>query len=199
MNEFNNFYGDAQESTGNSGTGEVSGYCMTNYELNDKGSLEIHFTKTFDSGKSITLKTWINAVNPEQVRVWEGKTKEECVKGEVTKLNRLVKSIVTNFVDKGEYEAAMKQVNSFESLVEVTKSLLPDNYSETQGTLVVGYNAKGYLSVPNRMGWDDTTKRHRPFFTVDSEVQLMDLPSNLTLEKPVPQAELAEIDIEDEF
>lgn len=204
--EFENLYGDAQETTGNSMTGRVSGFALTMYELNDKDSLELRFTKTFDSGKSIEIRNWVNPIDPEKVQVWEGKTQSECVKNEVMKQNKLIKNLICNYVSVEDYEAAMKSftpqgslLDQFKAFVELTKGLLPDNFNEVTGDLMVGYKSNGYYSFPNKLGWDKDKKRHRPFFTTDPDTQLMDLPNNLSLEKPVPVAELEEADVDDDF
>lgn len=206
--DLNNLYGDAVETTNNpSWTGEVAGYRMTNFFINDKNSLELNFTKEqpqFDTQRP--LRGWVNAVDMEKVNVWEGKTRQECIKNEVNKQNKLIKNLICNYVTPEEYTAHLKGFVSTGSLqdrfiqfVNHVAQLLPDNYAEVEGRLVVGYKANGYLAFPTRMGWDGDARRHRPFFSVDPETQLMAMPKNLTPNKPTPEAELGEDDVDDDF
>lgn len=182
--EFNPYGGEVAESTGNSGTGEVQGYCLTSYGLNDKGSLELVFTKTFESGKSISLKGWINDVDPEKVTVFEGQTKEKAITNAFNKMKRTVWSVVRQFADEATIGAAQGRVKaSFESLVEESKACLPEGFDKVEGRLVVGYKDNGYMAFPTRMQWDNDTKRYLPFFTTDPDQKLCGL-GNLTSEKP---------------
>lgn len=211
MNEnFNdlNLYGDVEETSGGpSWTGEVDGYSMTEFFVNDNRSLEIHFLKpnpNFETQRPI--KMWINAVDPEKVTVWEGKTLEQCLKSEITKQNRLIKNLALNFVEQDVYEAAFKEFkpsgsleDQFVAFVNKVKELLPANYADTTGRLVVGYNAKGYLTCPKTMFWNEETQRYMPFFSVDPEVELQPLPSKLSRTKPVPQETVAAADVDDDF
>lgn len=179
----NLYGGEVVESTGNSGTGEVPGYCLTSYGLNDKGSLELVFTKTFESGKSISLKGWINDIDPEKVRVFEGQTPEQAITKAFAKMKRTVWSLVRQFADEATVTAAQGRVNSWESLVEESKACLPEGFESMEGRLVVGYKDNGYLAFPTRMQWDAATSRYLPFFTTDPNQKLCGL-GNLTLEKP---------------
>lgn len=169
-----NLYGNVEETV-SSGVGPVQGYRMTSYGVNDNGSLEIHFTKSFESGKELTLRTWINPVDPERVTAFGDDTQEKAVAKAITKVNRTIKQIVRNYVDDDTYVAAMKGVTDFNSLVEATKSILPDNFDQIEGTLVVGYKDNGYLSTPGRLEWDAETSRFLPFFSTDPDARMCGL------------------------
>ena len=178
-------YGDVKDSVGGKLTGEVDGYALVHYGLNETGSLDLHFKKTTVNGKEILLRGRIYPVDATKVTPYQEQTQEEAVKTAITRLNRTIKNLIRNYVSEEEYSSAMKVVNSFETLVEATKNLLPAGFATKTGRLVVGFNKTGFLSFPTSMAWDKDTQRHLPFFSTNPEQQLRDMPNNLTLQKPV--------------
>lgn len=182
-----NLYGGGVPQPGNSGVGEVEGYRMIQFELNDKNSLELVFEKTFESGKSIALKGWINDVDPEKIVMFEGQTKEVALTKAFTKVKRNIWDLVRNYADDAAITAAQKRVNSWESLVNEAKSCLPPNFSEIEGTLVVGYKDNGFLAFPQSMQWDSASSRYLPFFSVE-KTKMRGL-GNLNLVKPETEDE----------
>lgn len=187
MSQNNNPYGGGVPEP-QSLTGEVSGFAMVHYDMNDNNSLEIHFQKEFASGKSITIKLWFNDVDPERVTPFGEETKEVAVSKAFTKLRRNVWNIIRNYADEQTITAAQKRANSWETLVSESKACLPADYSTKQGRLVVGYNSNGYLATPRGMQWDSDLRRYVPFFSVSEEQQLCSMPSNLSLIKPESDA-----------
>lgn len=190
-NNVNPYGGDVAESTGNSGTGAVSGYRLVAFGPNDKNSLELEFEKTFSSGKSMRLKGWLNDVDPNKVTVFEGQTQEKAVASAFTKLKRTIWNLVRNYADEATVAAAQGRVTSWETLMSEAKGCLPDNFNEIEGTLVVGYKENGFLAFPTRMQWDAATSRHLPFFSVNPSDTLCGL-GNLKAEKPEVAVEATE-------
>lgn len=68
-------------------------------------------------------------------------------------INSKVKHIATNYVTEEEFMNRFRAVQpkSFEDLVNLCTLILPKNFVELEGQLIVGYNNKGYLSVPRSM------------------------------------------------
>ena len=171
-----NLYQEANDTlnkaTGNNSTGEVSGYVLSKMEMHEKGALRIYFTKTFDSGKSMTLQCWINPTDFDAIQVFEGQTPESAKLKAAPKELSLFKSLARQFADEAQVTEAFKAVNSFPDLVAALESCV-DNAKV--GTLVVGYNPKAsndgkhYLSVPNRIVWDGDAKQWLPFFTTKGD------------------------------
>lgn len=65
-------------------------------------------------------------------------------------VNSKFKSVITAYCGEEAFDAAREQTKpkSFEALVNMGVALLPSNYTEMEGDLIVGFNKKGYLTVP---------------------------------------------------
>jgi hypothetical protein len=65
-------------------------------------------------------------------------------------INSKFKSLIVAFCGDEAYEVTRTktQPRSFEALVNMGIGLLPRNYAEIEGDLIVGFNKKGYLTVP---------------------------------------------------
>lgn len=183
------------EKKGNSGepswTGIVDGYALKEITRHEKGAAILVFHQPSDE-KGYTTKLFLNPVDTENIQVYNGDTKEAAIVKAITKENRLFKQLARNYKTAEEVDAAFNGVKGFDAKVEALKSCLPDNVGEVTGRLVVGYNAKGYLAIPNKLVWSDDDKQFLPFFTTDVNQKLQNLPSNLTRSKAQPSTEVGE-------
>lgn len=164
-------------------TGEVEGYCLSRFEKNEEGVLEIQFSKPLEGRDPITLRGWINPADPEKVKVFDEESKEEAVAREEYQISATIKSIVRNYCTDETYAEKMKSVNSYETLIDAAISLLPENFADIPGKLLVGYNKKGYLAFPyNARVFRN--KGYLGFYTTDMKGNLMYLPNYLSENKP---------------
>lgn len=127
--------------------------------------------------------------------MYEGDTKEGAIVKAITKENRLFKQLARNYKTQEEVDAAFAGAKGFVAKVEALKSCLPDNVGEVTGRVVIGYNAKGYLTIPNRLVWSGDDKQFLPFFSTDANQKMQNLPSNLTRSKVVPSTEVGEAEV----
>ena len=167
-------------------TGEVSGYRLQGKAvIQDNGSALLVFTKpTKNVDKPINIKVWINPVDISKVKPFEeGGDMDKAITSAIQKELRLFKSLARQFETEEGVNKAFAKPNGFTDLVDALNKCIPDNVDQIEGRLVVGFNDKGYLSVPNRLQWDSDNKRWLPFFTTDPSQKLQNLPNNLTLEK----------------
>lgn len=74
--------------------------------------------------------------------------------------------IADNYCTREEWNEAMKSVNSFKSLYEACKNLLPENFSSIPARIILTYKNNGYLEIPKH--WQTGV-----FFTTKPEVNLV--------------------------
>lgn len=190
----------AEEAEKKGGTGEpswtgiVDGYAIKEVTKHENGAAIIVFHQPADE-KGYTTKLFLNPVDTENIKVYDGDTKEGAIVKALTKENRLFKQLARNYKSAEEVDAAFAGIKGFDNKVEALKSCLPANVGEITGRLVIGYNNKGYLSIPNRLVWSDDDKQFLPFFTTDTNEKLQNLPSNLSRSKPTPSTEVGEGDV----
>lgn len=170
-------YGEFND-VGSNWTGTVFGYRMTEFNLNEKGSLEVIFTKN-----NINLRCWFNKIEKA-----EDETEEEFKKAR-TRLSRVINSLVLQYLSIAELKSKVKPTETFEDYIEQLRSALPSDFSEKEGYLVVGYNQNGYLQIPSYLQWEAESKRWLPFFSI-KETTMRDL-GKLSLTKP-SQVEVAD-------
>ena len=185
---------DAEKKGGSgepSWTGIVDGYALKEITRHEKGAAILVFHQPSDE-KGYTTKLFLNPIDIENIQVYSGDTKEAAIVKAITKENRLFKQLARNYKTAEEVDAVFSGVKGFDAKVEALKSCLPDNVGEVTGRLVVGYNAKGYLAIPNKLVWSDDDKQFLPFFTTDVNQKLQNLPSNLTRSKAQPSTEVGE-------
>lgn len=183
---------NATESSGDpSWTGEVDGYAVKEITKHENGAAIIVFHQPA-ADNDYTTKLFLNPIDFDQLNVFEGQTAESTALKAIQKENRLFKQLAKNYKTEEEVNTAFKDAKNFDAKVEALKSCLPDNVGEITGRIVIGYNQKGYLTIPNRLQWDSDVKRWLPFFTTNPEQQLMDLPNNLTRSKPQVSTEVTE-------
>jgi len=65
--------------------------------------------------------------------------------------NSRVKHVVCQFVDEAEFTKVTSTAKNFDEFVVLCATILPQNYSEIKGKLIMGYNNKGYLEIPRAM------------------------------------------------
>jgi hypothetical protein len=94
-------------------------------------------------------------------------------------INAKIKHIITNYISEEDFDNMVRdaRVSSFQQFVSVCKRMLPPNYKQMKGDLIVGYNQKGYLSIPYAM-W--VTGR---FFSVNNVKGELVVSKNLKLVK----------------
>lgn len=183
---------DAENKQGGgdpSWTGIVDGYAIKEVTMHENGSAIIVFHQPSDE-KGYTTKLFLNPVDTENIQVYEGDTKESAIVKAITKENRLFKQLARNYKTQEEVDAAFTGAKGFVAKVEALKSCLPENVAEITGRIVIGYNAKGYLTIPNKLAWSSDDKQFLPFFSTDVNQKMQNLPSNLTRSKVVPSTEV---------
>lgn len=188
--EANNSGGDP------SWTGEVDGYALKEIQMHENGAAMLIFHQPADE-KGYTNKLFLNPVDFENIPVYDGQTKEAAIVKAIQKENRLLKQLARNYAEADVVDAAFKDVKGFENKIKALESCLPPNVGEITGRIVIGYNAKGYLTIPNRLQWDGDSKRWLPFFSTNPDQQLMDLPNNLSRSKPQVDTEVQEDEVVD--
>lgn len=194
MNENVDYEQLAQEAENKQGgdpswTGEVGGYAIKEVVMHENGAAIVVFHQPADE-KGYTTKLFLNPVDTENIQVYEGQTKEAAIVKAIQKENRLFKQLARNYKSTEEVDAAFAGAKGFEAKVEALKSCMPDNVGEVTGRLVIGYNQKGYLSIPNRLVWSADDTQFLPFFTTDVNQKLQNLPTNLTRSKAQPSTEV---------
>jgi hypothetical protein len=99
-------------------------------------------------------------------------------------VNAKIRHIVLSFCTEEVFQKALEQAKpkNFTQYVKVCSALLPKNFREVQGRLILGYNTKGYLAVPYAM-WVTG-----PFFSTNSNTELS-ISSRITLERPQQEKE----------
>lgn len=185
---------DAEKKGGSgepSWTGIVDGYALKEITMHENGAAILVFHQPSDE-KGYTTKLFLNPIDTENIQVYNGDTKEAAIVKAITKENRLFKQLARNYKTAEEVDAAFEGKKGFVAKVEALKSCMPDNVGDVTGRLVIGYNAKGYLSIPNRLVWSDDDKQFLPFFTTDANQKLQNLPANLTRSKAQPSTEVSE-------
>lgn len=175
-------------------TGIVDGYAIKEVTTHENGSAIIVFHQPSDE-KGYTTKLFLNPIDTDNIQVYEGDTKEGAIVKAITKENRLFKQLARNYKTQEEVDAAFAGAKGFAAKVEALKSCLPDNVGEVTGRVVIGYNAKGYLTIPNRLVWSGDDKQFLPFFSTDTNQKMQNLPSNLTRSKVQPSTEVGEAEI----
>jgi len=116
-------------------------------------------------------RTWFSIPQPEEVT--SGRITSERFNELVTRFNSIIKHIVCNYVTEEQYHAQLKNYESPEQFVNDVLSLIPNNFQELKGELILMYNKKGYLSVPVSM------KLTGPFWSVGGRHKLV--PSQLVM------------------
>ncbi len=172
-------------------TGIVDGYAIKEVTMHENGSGIIVFCQPSDE-KGYTTKLFLNPVDTENIQVYEGDTKEGAIVKAITKENRLFKQLARNYKTQEEVDAAFVGAKGFAAKIEALKTCLPANVAEITGRVVIGYNAKGYLTIPNRLVWSSDDKQFLPFFSTDANQKLQPFPANLTRNKVQPSTEVTE-------
>jgi len=186
---------ESKQSGGDpSWTGIVDGYAIKEVTMHENSAAIIVFHQPSDE-KGYTTKLFLNPVDTENIQVYEGDTKEAAIIKAIVKENRLFKSLARNYKTSEEVDAAFANVKGFEAKIEALKSVLPPNVGEVTGRVVIGYNAKGYLTIPNRLVWSGDDKQFLPFFTTDANQKLQPFPANLTRNKVQPSTEVSESEV----
>lgn len=95
-------------------------------------------------------------------------------------VNAKLKHIATNFVTDEEFGNKLESMKpkSFKEMVDLCSSCIPPNFNEKKGGLLLGYNKKGFLSVPVAM-W---VTGH--FFAVEGSGKELTIDRKLQLERP---------------
>jgi len=124
------------------------------------------------------VKQWFSIPNYEEVQ--SGRITNDRYKDLVTRFNSILKHIVCNFVTEDQYQAHIKTYNSAKEFVIDMLTLIPANFQELEGELILIYNKKGYLSLPISM------KITGPFFSVGGRYTLK--PSGLVMDSKPKEA-----------
>lgn len=124
-------------------------------------ALDISFTK--DGDTISTRKFPVNPANisPREITEKGGnrrmQTQDEAVREAFGKFNSWIEHIVTNYdhllpEDKrGKFKDEFGKATGFESAVSIARNFLPAGFEKVKGSLIVGYDKKGYLQVPQEM------------------------------------------------
>ncbi len=85
----------------------------------------------------------------DNARPFSNESDEDAKKREIGSLNAKLRSILCNFVTEEQLIARLKEMKptDFKSLIDCYKSLLPNDFSERTGRLVLVYKNNGFLEL----------------------------------------------------
>lgn len=186
---------EAKGGTGEpSWTGIVDGYTIKSASIDDNGRGAIEFYQP-DNEKGFPIKLTVFPVDPENVQVYAGKTKEQTVTNMIVKENRLLKQLARQFAPSDVVDVNFAAARGLDAKIAALNTCLPDDTSTVTGRLVLGYKGK-YLSIPNNLEWSDDDKQFLPFFSTDPNQKMRSLPNGFTRSKPKEEAVVASEEVD---
>lgn len=141
----------------------------------------IEVTVANDSGKIIhkitPAESLFGFIDNSDATAEEKEKRKKRAASDVTTWLRMF--IADNYCTREEWNAAMKSVNSFESLYTACKQLLPANFDSIPARIILGYKDNGYLEIPKH--WQTGT-----FFTTNPDTKLV-ISDKVTTVRPVKE------------
>lgn len=171
MAEFENLWGQSYDDySGGFELGVNKDVVLFDIKPED-GNYGLQLYVEFHKGSSATRR-WYPVPNADDVT--SGRITSDRYKELVTRFNTILKHIVCNYVTEEQYQAHLKSYGSAKEFIVDVLKLIPDNFNEMKGELILGYNKKGYLEVPVSM------KITGPFFSVGGKFNLV--PSKIIMD-----------------
>lgn len=110
------------------------------------------------------VKNWYSIPSIEEVQ--SGRIDMDKYKELITRFNSIIKHLVCNYVSEETYQAHLKAYPNAQAFVNDVLTLIPANFQELEGQLILGYNKKGYLNPPVSI------KMTGPFWSVGGKFDL---------------------------
>lgn len=120
----------------------------------DGFALDFIYEKEGDEHRDRMFPIDESKVQPRSVYkngIRETQTIEQAINQAYSNFNSKVKHVICNFVEEEKFEQTVKKSTSFEDFARKVISLLPQNYSNIRGELLLSYDNNGFLQVPSAM------------------------------------------------